>query len=68
MDCRAPSWEDIFVEQLWRSMKYEEVRLKACANGREAGIGIGQRRILQPPAVLTKRWATSDRWSCGAVA
>jgi hypothetical protein len=23
-------------------MKYEEVRLKACADGREAGIGIGQ--------------------------
>jgi hypothetical protein len=50
MDCGAASWEDILVKQLWRSMKYEEVRLKACANGREAGIGIGQRRIPQPPA------------------
>ena len=33
----------MFVEQrLWRSLKYEEVHLKAYANGLEARIGIGQ--------------------------
>jgi putative transposase len=31
-----------FVERLWRSLKYEEVYLKAYANGLEARIGIGQ--------------------------
>jgi putative transposase len=32
----------VFVERLWRSLKYEEVHLKAYVNGLEARIGIGQ--------------------------
>jgi putative transposase len=34
--------DNIFIELLWRSIKYEEVHLKAYANGREARDGIGQ--------------------------
>jgi putative transposase len=34
--------DNIFVERLWRSLKYEEVHLKAYANDLEARIGIGQ--------------------------
>jgi putative transposase len=34
--------DNVFVERLWRSLKYEEVHLKAYANGLEARIGIGQ--------------------------
>jgi transposase InsO family protein len=34
--------DDVFVERLWRSLKYEEVHLRASANGLEARIGIGR--------------------------
>ena len=33
--------DNIFIERLWRSIKYEEVHLKAYADGREARDGIG---------------------------
>ena len=34
--------DNIFIERLWRSIKYEEVHLKAYADGREARDGIGR--------------------------
>jgi putative transposase len=33
--------DNIFIERLWRSIKYEEVHLKAYADGRDARNGIG---------------------------
>ena len=42
MDGRGRWWDNVFVERLWRSLKYEEVHLKAYANGLEARSGIGQ--------------------------
>jgi putative transposase len=42
MDGRGRWLDNVFVERLWRSLKYEEVHLKAYANGLEALIGIGQ--------------------------
>ena len=33
--------DNIFIERLWRSIKYEEVHLNAYADGREARDGIG---------------------------
>ena len=33
--------DNLFIERLWRSVKYEEVYLKAYQDGREARIGIG---------------------------
>jgi putative transposase len=41
MDGRGRFMDNIFVERLWRSIKYEEVHLKAYADGREARAGIG---------------------------
>jgi hypothetical protein len=41
MDGRGRFMDNIFIERLWRSIKYEEVHLKAYADGREAGAGIG---------------------------
>jgi hypothetical protein len=41
MDWERCFVENIFVEQLCRSIKREEVRPRAWADGREAGIGIG---------------------------
>ena len=34
--------DNVFVERLWRSLKYEEVHLRDYANALEARIGIGQ--------------------------
>lgn len=41
MDGRGRWLDNVFVERLWRSLKYEEVHLKADADGREARAGIG---------------------------
>ncbi len=41
MDGRGRFMDNIFIERLWRSIKYEEVHLKAYADGREAMAGIG---------------------------
>jgi putative transposase len=40
MDGRGRWLDNIFIERLWRSLKYEEVHLKAYADGREARAGI----------------------------
>jgi putative transposase len=41
MDGRGRFMDNIFIERLWRSIKYEEVHLKAYADGREARAGVG---------------------------
>ena len=41
MDGKGRYTDNIFVERLWRSIKYEEVYLKASQNGTEARKGIG---------------------------
>lgn len=41
MDGRGRWLDNVFVERLWRSLKYEEVHLKAYADGRAARAGIG---------------------------
>ena len=42
MDGRGRYQDNIFVERLWRTVKYEEVYLKAYANGIEARLGLRQ--------------------------
>ena len=34
--------DNVFIERVWRSMKYEDVYLKGYADGREAKAGIGE--------------------------
>ena len=41
MDGRGRFMDNIFIERFWRSIKYEEVHLKAYADGREARAGVG---------------------------
>src|ERR1700686_3931788 len=41
MEGRGRFMDHIFIERLWRSIKYEESHLKAYADGREARAGIG---------------------------
>ena len=40
MEDKGRYQDNIFVERLWRTVKYEEVCLKACANGLEAHRGL----------------------------
>ena len=42
MDGKAAWRDNVFVERLWRSVKYEEVYLKAYQDGREARAGLGR--------------------------
>ena len=41
MDGRGRWMDNVFIERLWRSLKYEDVYLKGYADGREAHAGIG---------------------------
>jgi putative transposase len=42
MDGRGRSMDNVFIERLWHSLKYEDVYLKGYADGREAKTGIGE--------------------------
>ena len=46
MDGRGRWMDNVFIERLWRSIKYEEVYLKAYAGGREARAEIGDWMIF----------------------
>ena len=49
MDGKGRCMDNIFVERLWRSLKYEEVYLNAYESVAEAKAGIGAwLRLLQP--------------------
>jgi putative transposase len=41
MDGRSRWIDNVFIERLWRSLKYEDIYLKGYADGREAKAGIG---------------------------
>jgi putative transposase len=42
MDGRGNYNDNLFIERLWRTVKYEEVYLKAYQDGRDARIGLGK--------------------------
>jgi len=42
MDGKGRYSDNLFVERLWRAVKYEEVYLKAYQDGRDARAGIGE--------------------------
>jgi len=42
MDGRGRWMDNVFIERLWRSMKYEDIYLKHYADGREARAGIAE--------------------------
>jgi transposase InsO family protein len=74
MDGKGRYMDNIFVERLWRSLKYEEVYLNAYASVAEAKAGVGswlgfynQERQHQSLAYRTPRQAyeAECRWICG---
>lgn len=42
MDGKGRWMDNVFIERLWRSVKYEEVYLKAYVNAQEAKVNLGQ--------------------------
>jgi putative transposase len=59
--------DNVFIERVWRSLKYEEVHLKAYADGHEARAGIGEwntRRFHESLGYKTPM----DVWSVGETA
>jgi len=42
MDGKGRYIDNLFIERLWRTVKYEEVYLKAYQDGRDARVGIGE--------------------------
>jgi len=69
MDGKGSYNDNLFIERLWRTVKYEEVYLKAYKDGREARISLGAYFLLyntsRPPQSLGYRTPgkvyTSDR-------
>ncbi len=58
MDGRGRFVDTIFVERLWRSLKYENVYLNAYATGSEARHGIGEWFRNTMPYGFTSHWVT----------
>ena len=50
MDGRGRWMDNVFIERLWRSLKYEDIYLKGYADGREARTGIGLWMAFYNPA------------------
>jgi putative transposase len=76
MDGRGRWMDNVFIERLWRSLKYEDVYLKGYADGSEAKAGIGayfafynERRLHQALGYRTPMavWRDGAVQTCGHV-
>ena len=75
MDGKGRYSDNIFVERLWRTVKYKEVYLKAYSNGREAKAGLDgyfrfyntqrphQALGYRTPAEVFNEDSVSNKWS-----
>ena len=59
MDGRGRWMDNVFIERLWRSLKYEDVYLKGYADGREAARGIPNGSPFITTNARTRRLATA---------
>src|SRR5271169_3785697 len=76
MDCKGWCMDNIFVERLWRSLKYEEVYLNTYADIAEANAGIGAWLDFTSRCANTRasaiarranlRGRSVERWAVGA--
>ena len=67
MDGRGRWMDNVFIERLWRSLKYECVYLHAFETGSElrAGLDALDRLLQWPPAALSAGRADPGRGICG---
>ena len=64
MDGKGRYQDNIFVERLWRSIKYEEVYLKAYQTVAEARAGIDSYLEFTTRRGLIRPWATAPQLRC----
>ena len=64
MDGKGRYADNIFVERLWRTVKYEEVHLKAYADAHEARRGLGTTSGSTTTRGHIRPWATGRRPRC----
>jgi hypothetical protein len=66
MDGRGRWMDNVFIERLWRSLKYEDVDLKGYADGREAARGIAEwvASHVPPHARVFREDATAGDFPC----
>jgi len=65
MDGRGRWMDNVFIERLWRSLKYEDIYLKGYADGREARAGIGAWIAFYNPASLRpSRYVVEENRLC----
>ena len=68
MDGRGRWMDNVFIERLWRSLKYEDIYLKGYADGREARAGIAAWMDFYNHGRPHQALATGRRWRSGATA
>ena len=66
MDGRGRWMDNVFIERLWRSLKYEDIYLKGYADGREAKAGIADWIAFYNGRACIRRSAIARRWRSGA--
>ena len=65
MDGRGRWMDNVFIERLWRSLKYEDIYLKGYSDGHEAKAGIARWIEFYNFQRLIRRWKTARRWRAG---
>ena len=68
MDGRGRWMDNVFIERVWRSLKYEDVYLKGYADGREAKTSMAIGSFSTTSAAFIRRLAIACRWPSGAKA
>jgi putative transposase len=68
MDGRGRWMDNVFIERLWRSLKYEDVYLKATPMDARHAPALAPGSDSTTAAVLTRRSATVLRCRCGVTA
>ena len=58
--------DNVLIERLWRSLKYEDVYLKGYADGCEAARASLSGSLSTMIDARTRRWPTVCRWRSGA--
>jgi putative transposase len=68
MDGRGRWMDNVFIERLWRSLKYEDISLKAYADWRAAHSGIAAWFAFYNTRRPHQALANKTRWQCGGKA
>ncbi|MFK4531970.1 hypothetical protein ABIA00_000153 [Bradyrhizobium ottawaense] len=66
MDGRGRWMDNVFIERLWRSLKYEDIYLEGYSDGHEAEAGIARWiASFTISSAPIRRWKTARRWRSG---